>query len=365
MFNFSQINNVIPQWIVEPSNSNITITTRIRMARNIKGFPYLYKISEKQTNELMEKINHAIKSISPSLNTLIFIKLSNQSQKFKQFLKERFLITDYLLKGENKEIVIDKNENINLMINEEDHLRIQVIYPGKAFTKALETIKMIEKKLEKFIEFDFNEEFGFLTSCPTNVGTGLRVSTMLHLPGLTLNNKIKEIIEHLNEAGFTVRGFSGEGSKYLGDLYQISNQTSLGLSENDILSRVENLTSEIEKREIEERKNLLKNNIITNSIIKSYLMIKNSNSLTFSDSMNHISLIKLGIDLNLIKIIHIHNINKLLIMIQPMHIAFLNKETVKTMDIIMENKLRSKMIKDFFEKEEICLKNFPQELNRV
>ncbi|MDD5067201.1 MAG: hypothetical protein PHF84_09160 [bacterium] len=366
MLNFTQINNVVPRWISESHPSPVIISTRARIARNIKNFPYLFRLTDKQSMDLLEKINSSLHQIPDLAGSYIFIKLSNQSHKFKQFLKERFLITDYLLKGENKQIVIDRNEYMNIMINEEDHLRIQVIYPGLNFRKAYQFIESIESRLENILEFDFNEEFGYLTSCPTNAGTGLRVSSMMHLIGLKLNSKIKQITDNLAGSGFTVRGFSGEGSKFLGAIYQISNQLSLGMNEKEILDKVEKVTLEIEKMELLERKELLRNEPVIKNIMESFEVCKNSTALDFVSAMTHISMVKLGIDLKLVKTIPSANdMNKLLIMIQPMHIAFLNKENLKNIDIVNENKLRAKIIKDFLSTGEICLKSLQQEPSRL
>lgn len=358
----------IPHWIIKPKNSSgVIISSRARIARNIKNFQYLYKLKNKFANQLLETINLTLKQIFKSNKKLIFINLSEQSQQFKQLLKERFLITDYLLKGENKEIIIDEKEYINIMINEEEnHIRIQAIYPGINIKKAYQTVLDLESKLEEKLEFDFHPEFGYLTSCPTNVGTGLRISVMMHLPGLVLMNKITQLIDNLVESGLTIRGFFGEGSKYLGNIYQISNQISLGVSEQEIIEKVENIVLEIEKLELKARKNCLKIKSIKEKILKSYILIKNSTSLKYIDAMNLLSLLKLGIYLNIIKIDDDKEIDKLLIIIQPAHIACYNKKNnLNEINITLENKLRVDLIKDVLKRGNICLNNSQPALNRL
>lgn len=367
MINFTEINNVVPPWINEPHASSVIISTRVRIARNLKDFPYLYRLNDKQADDLVEKINQALRQI-PQLNDhYIFLKLSSQSQKFKQFLKERFLLTDYLLKGERKEIVIDRDETLNIMINEEDHLRIQAIQAGMNIKKAFQTVSLLEKELDGLLEFDFSEEFGYLTSCPTNAGTGLRVSSMMHLIGLKLGNRIKSVIDNLIESGFAVRGFSGEGSKYLGAIYQVSNQLSLGMNEKEITEKVESVTLELEKMEIHERKELLKNESIIRNIGESFDTAQSSCSMDYVSAMSHISLVKLGIDQGILKTARTANeMNKLLIMVQPMHVAFLlNRENLKSMDIVSENRLRAGMIRDFIATGDICLKDLQHEPSRL
>jgi len=251
------------------------------------------------------------------------------------------------------------------MINEEDHLRLQVIYPDLNIKKAYNRAKKIEKELENLIEFDFNAELGYLTSCPTNVGTGLRVSAMLHLPALAISNKIKNIIDNLIESGFAIRGFYGEGTKFAGDLYQISNQTTLGVTEKAIIDKVECIVLQIEKMELKERKKIAKNKKIYNKIAKSYLYLKNAFSINLDESMEYLSLVKLGENLGHIKMLNKRNFNKLLIMIQPMHLIYLNNINMEEIDKKMENKLRANLIKNFFQKGNVCLKNLQPEPNRL
>lgn len=366
MLEFDIKEKSIPKWLINKEKSpNIIISSRARIARNIKGFPYLYKSNKETQKKTMELINKTIKISNLTSNALIYVKLSTQSVKFKKFLKERFLITDYLLKGDNKEIIFDKDELVNIMVNEEDHLRIQVIYPDLNIKKAYNKILNIEKEIEKYIDFDFNIEFGYLTTCPTNVGTGLRVSAMLHLPALAYTHKIKEINDNLIESGFAIRGFYGEGTKFSGDLFQISNQLSLGMCEEEIIQKVENVVLEIEKLEIKERKKLIKNKNLYNRIIKSLFLLNNSHHISLEDGMSHLSLIKFGEWMNYINIPDKQDFNKLLILIQPMHLIYLNNIKSEKIDTVYENKLRADFIKKFLQRGKICLKNSQQEHSRL
>ena len=366
MLEFDLKDKSIPKWLIKKDlSSDVILSSRARIARNIKGYSYLHKMKDEDREEIINIANDAIKNINSLPDTLIYVKLNSQSQKFRKFLKERFLATDYLLQGKNKEVIFDKNENINIMINEEDHIRLQAIYPDLNIKKAYNKILRIERELENYIDFDFNTELGYLTSCPTNVGTGLRVSVMLHLPALVLSHRIKEITDNLIESGFAIRGFYGEGTKFSGDLYQISNQTTLGVTEKEIIDKVENIVLQIEKLEIGERKKLFKNKKIYDKIIKSYLLLKNAYSISLEESMEHLSLLRLGEALNYIKIPDKRNFNKLLIMMQPMHLIYLDNIKIEAIDRSIENKLRANLIKKFMQKGKVCLKNLLPEHNRL
>ncbi|MBU1076169.1 MAG: hypothetical protein KKH98_02680 [Spirochaetes bacterium] len=366
MLEFDLKEKSIPKWLIKnKAASNIIISSRARIARNIKGFPYLYKLEKENKKKILDLVLNTIKKMDPPFSSMVFVNLGSQSSKFKKFLKERFLVTDYLLKGDNKEVVFDKDEYTNIMINEEDHIRIQVIYPDLNIQKAYNKISIIEKEIEKFIDLDFDIDFGYLTACPTNVGTGLRVSVMLHLPALAYSFKMKELTDNLIESGFAVRGFYGEGTKFMGDLYQISNQVSLGINEGDIIKKVENIVLELEKRELLERKKMSKNKNLLNKIVKSYLVLNNSKHISLSDGMKHLSLLQLGEYYNYIKIPDKQNFNKLLIMIQPMHLIYLNNIELEKIDSVTENKLRAEFIKKFLKRGKICLKNSQQEPSRL
>ncbi len=358
MSEFDLKNRTIPKWLAKKDlSSDIILTSRARIARNIKGYYYLHKSTDQDREEIIDLINNTIKALTCLPDTLIYVKLGSQSQRFKQFLKERFLVTDYLIKGNNKEIVFDRNEYLNIMVNEEDHLRVQAIYPGLNIKKAYNKILKIEKEFEKHIEFDFNTELGYLTSCPTNVGTGLRISVMVHLPALALSNKIKEIMDNLIESGFAIRGFYGEGTGFSGDLYQISNQTTLGVKEIDIINKVENIVKQVEDLEKKERKKYSNNRKIYNKIIRSYLLLKNTHSISLEEAMKHLSFLKLGEWLEYIRISDKQNFNKLLIMIQPMHLIYLNGMKEETIGSIKEKSLRYRVIKKFLERGKVGLKS--------
>lgn len=366
MLEFKLKDKSIPKWLINnETDSGIIISARARIARNIKGFSYLYKLTKQNRKEILDSIHDTLDKLDLLNNTFVQINLNEQNTKFKKLLKERFLITDYLLKGENKEVIFNKDEYINIMINEEDHLRIQVIYSGLNIKKAYNKLRSIEKELEKHLDFDFDMEFGYLTSCPTNVGTALRVSVMLHLPALSFSFKIKKLIDNLIESGFAVRGFYGEGTKFLGDLYQVSNQVTLGLSEQEIIQKVEEIVIEIEKLEIKERKKLMKNKKLYNKIVKSYLILNNSHQLNLDDAMTHLSLIKLGESFGYINIPDKQSLNNMLIMIQPTHLMYFNEINLEKINSVKENKLRAEFIKKSLKRGKICLKNSQQEPNRL
>jgi len=235
-----EIDKNLPNWVLDynKESEKIVISTRARIARNIKGYPYLYIISEKEKAEILKKVESAVINSSALGNDIIILKLNKTSNSTKTFLKEKFLATDYLVYGNNKEVIFNKAINTAILVNEEDHIRIQSICAGFHPRKVFNIVADIERKLEGYVDYDFYNEFGYLTSCPTNVGTNLRISVMVHLPAINFMKKFENIVKTLKSSSFIIRGFAGEGSAILGDIYQISNQFTLGVNETSIISRM-------------------------------------------------------------------------------------------------------------------------------
>src|SRR3989304_9862817 len=216
--------------------SDIVISSRIRLARNVARFPFLSMANVKQKKELEETIRDKIKDADISQD-LCYLNLAGITPVDKLFLVERHLISKEHAEGEGERgVAFGKSETISLMINEEDHLRIQVIRSGFELKNTWETTDEIDNILGKSLNFAFSARFGYLTACPTNVGTGMRVSVMLHLPALGMTKHIDKVFNAVGKLGLVVRGLYGEGTKVSGDLYQISNQFTLGKSEKEIIS---------------------------------------------------------------------------------------------------------------------------------
>ncbi|MDD2752466.1 MAG: ATP--guanido phosphotransferase, partial [Candidatus Omnitrophica bacterium] len=222
-------------------NSDIVISSRVRLARNLDQLPFPHWASKKQSEEVLEKIDQAKTKIDFLKNTTTF-KLAEMDNLDKQFLVERHLMShEHAQKKDSKAVMIDDDEIISIMVNEEDHLRIQVMQSGFNLFEAWDIINRIDDRLSKELDFSFSREWGYLTACPTNTGTGMRGSVMLHLPALVMTRQINRVLAAISKLSFTTRGLYGEGTEATGNFFQISNQVSLGHSEEEIIENINGL----------------------------------------------------------------------------------------------------------------------------
>lgn len=247
-------------WYKE-NNDDIIISTRVRLARNLSGYPFPGMMSEKQAADAAEKVYENIKNSNSALSdNFTFYSMKDTPDTEKQVLAEKHLISPELINKKGGAALISKDETMSIMLMEEDHVRLQVIMGGSRLDEAYETASRVDDVIDENTKYAFDKDFGYLTSCPTNTGTGLRASVMMHLPALTLTENMGRIISSASGLGIAVRGLYGEGSKAYGCLYQISNQVTLGLSEHEIIDKVKNIVNQIAEREQEAREKLLENN---------------------------------------------------------------------------------------------------------
>src|SRR5512143_4008614 len=222
-------------------NSDIVISSRIRLARNLDKFPFPHWAGKKQSEEVMQAVTAAVAKIEYLKDTTVFT-LAEMDSVDKQFLVERHLMSnEHTQKTNSKAVIIDTEEVISIMVNEEDHLRIQVMQSGFNLHEAFNIINRIDDSLAKELSFSFMNEWGYLTACPTNTGTGMRGSVMLHLPALVMTRQINKVLAAIAKLSFTTRGLYGEGTQASGNFFQISNQVSLGLSETEIIENLNGL----------------------------------------------------------------------------------------------------------------------------
>src|SRR5204863_1082233 len=238
--------------------SDIVISSRIRLARNVAGFPFLSKASRPDRQSLETRLRDTVLNGAISPRTL-YVDLDQAPEVDRMLLVERHLISKQHAASEGaRGVAIGENETISIMVNEEDHLRIQVLRSGLQLEEAWDQVNQIDDKLEQKLDFAFNPRFGYLTACPTNVGTGIRVSVMLHLPALKLTGEIEKVFRAAKEMRLAVRGLYGEGTEATGDFYQISNQTTLGKTEDEIISDFKHLViPKIIDYEVHARKTLV------------------------------------------------------------------------------------------------------------
>jgi protein arginine kinase len=302
--------------------SDIVISSRIRLARNITGYPFLSRANLKQRKEVESLLRKTIIEHNIARD-VSYVNLNQATAVDKLFLVERHLISKEHAEGEGERgVAFGKSETVSLMINEEDHLRIQVIRSGFELKNTWNTIDEIDNILGENLNFAFSSRFGFLTACPTNVGTGMRVSVMLHLPALGMTKHIEKVFNAVGKLGLVVRGLYGEGTKVSGDLYQISNQFALGKSEKEILSIIESVIPRITSYERMARKALVmeRKDQLEDRIWRSYGMLKAARMITSEEILQLLSQVRMGVNLGLIEDIEIQTLNELFVLTLPAHL---------------------------------------------
>ncbi|WP_110114947.1 protein arginine kinase [Bacillus sp. CGMCC 1.16541] len=304
----------------DASNSDIVLSSRIRLARNVEDYLFPTFLTREQSVEVLHFFKEALLSTKELQEDVHFINMSDLEALQKRVLVEKHLISPHLIQQSNfGACLLSEKEDFSIMINEEDHLRIQCLFPGLQLTEALNKANELDNWIEKHVNYAFDEERGYLTSCPTNVGTGLRASVMMHLPALVLTRQINRIIPAINQLGLVVRGIYGEGSEALGNIFQVSNQITLGKSEIDIVEDLNSVVHQLIAQERSAREALVKTSSIEleDQVYRSYGILTNSRIIESKEASKCLSDVRLGIDLGYITSIPKNILNELIIMIQP------------------------------------------------
>ncbi len=302
--------------------SDIVMSSRIRLARNLANMPFPNKAKKKDLLEIQQIIGKAIEDID-ILKDALFIRISELDNIDKQFLIERHLMShEHAANPDGKALVVSKEEIISLMINEEDHLRLQVLHSGLDLDRTWEIADALDNALSEKIEFAYSVHWGYLTACPTNTGTAMRGSVMLHLPALVMTKQINKVLAAVTKLNFAARGFYGEGTQASGNFYQISNQVSMGYKEEDVIQNINGLIRQIIEQEEQARQVLLVQNrpMLEDKIFRSYGILKSAHIISSQETVELLSMIRLGVDLNIIKDVDRNVLNELFIMIQPAHL---------------------------------------------
>lgn len=310
------------KWLKEIGpHADIVVSTRVRLARNIEGFPFPHILNEEKAEELKKLVMESVISGNSNLqNHFNIISMKDISQIERLNYLEKYLVSPDLIRHSNiGSALINKEETISILINEEDHIRVQCLLPGLQLEKAWDLAQSVDDLIEEKINYAYEEELGYLTACPTNLGTGVRVSVMLHLPALSLTGHINGVLKASGQIGLAVRGIYGEGTDFLGHLYQISNQVTLGITEQEIISNISDVTMQIIQNERSARDKLLhhRKNELEDKVFRSYGILKNARIMSRSEAMQLISDIKLGINLGLIENNNMEVLNELTALIQP------------------------------------------------
>ncbi len=343
----------IHNFLIPPADSarrkgphdRIVMSSRVRLARNLKeaAFPGWAKKPERV--RVLELIRPAVESL-PEMKEAFSETMDSLSTLDKQILVERHLISrEHAAKSSGSGLVLNREETLCVMINEEDHLRMQALRPGLQLRQAWNAIDQADSTLERRLEYAFNPELGYLTACPTNIGTGIRVSAMLHLPGLVLAEQINPIIQSVNKLGLAVRGLYGEGTEALGNVFQVSNQMTLGEAEGAIVERLEKVLSQIIEHEENARGTLLekKPKMVYNHIGRAYGILANAHSISSKETMNLLSLMRLGVDLGMFPGVDRALVDELFILTQPAH---LQKQHSEKLSAEERDLLRADMVRE-------------------
>ncbi|MCR6543920.1 protein arginine kinase [Dehalobacterium formicoaceticum] len=329
-------------------DADIVISSRVRLARNIKNMPFPYMLSEEKEQEILNAIKDIIETpgFREKMGTFYYIPLNEIDQLEKQMLVEKHLISPQFAQSKGyKGVIVREDESLSIMVNEEDHFRIQCLLPAMQLNDAWVLANQMDDILEQTLEFAFDKEKGYLTSCPTNVGTGMRASVMLHLPGLVFTRMGYQIFSTMGQIGLTVRGMYGEGSEASGNLFQISNQVTLGLTEEDIINHLTSVTLQVIDQERNARNLFLKEgkDQLEDRVWRAYGILSHARNISSQEAMKLLSDLRLGIDLNLIQGIDPTVFNNLMVATQ---MAFLQQKGKGEMQPHLRDQIRAATIRE-------------------
>ena len=343
------VSNPYSKWLdASGPDSDVVISSRIRLARNIINHPFPHLLG----GEDADKVVYAVDSVlehSPFKDALGGMELSRMTELSpteRQILVEKHLISPALLEQpEKKAVVLRDDEVVSIMVNEEDHLRIQCLLPGLQLKECWDIANQVDDGLEQILDYAFCEEKGYLTSCPTNVGTGLRASVMLHLPALVMTQQLSSVLTSLSKLGLTVRGLYGEGTQATGNLFQVSNQVTLGLTEEEIIDNLLMVAAQLVSQERAARQALYKEqrHHIEDRVWRAYGLLRYARLITSSEAMSLFSDLRLGVDLRIIPGVPPGLITELIIMTRP---AFLNRLNDKEINPHQRDIYRAKLIRE-------------------
>lgn len=312
--------------------SDIVISSRIRLARNLADFPFIRQCNESDRSEVEKTLKETIFSIKEWKN-LAYLDVNTLTKIDRQFLVERQLISREHAESDGaRSVAIDRQEKFSLMINEEDHLRVQVMHSGLALDTAWQRINEIDDMVEEKMTFAFHPRLGYLTACPTNVGTGMRVSVMLHLPALVITRQIEKVFRSLQKISLAVRGLYGEGSQAMGDFYQISNQITLGRSEQELIEQVNDVVPVLIDYERKARQFLIRESEkdLHDRVSRAFGILCTAQTISSEETMHLLSSVRMGINLGLIENLEIPMVNQLFIHTQPAHLQKLRGSELDT-----------------------------------
>jgi len=343
---FSSVLATAGEWLRgEGPHHQVVISSRVRLARNLRKRPFPGWAKKAERTSILELVRPRVEEL-PEMQDSFSESLQDLSALDRQVLVERHLISrEHAAKGTGSAVVINRRQTLSIMINEEDHLRMQSIRSGLQLKHAFKLVDKIDSALESKLEFAYDPRLGYLTACPTNVGTGMRASAMLHLPGLVLSELINQVIQAVSKIGLAVRGLYGEGTEAMGNLFQISNQTTLGEKEDDIINRLSKVIETIIEKEHDARQVLLQKKpaTLSDQIGRAYGVLTYAHAMASKEALNLLSIIKLGVDLGAFPEERRFSIDELFIETQPAH---LQKSSQQKLNAEERDHLRAQIIRE-------------------
>ena len=339
----------------QPAQHPIVMSSRVRLARNLAKLPFPGWAKKSERIRIMEEIKPEVDTLA-EMRSGFSEQLNELSATDKQVLVERHLIScEHAAKGMGSAVVINPSQSLSIMINEEDHLRMQAMSAGLDLPKTFQMIDEIDSLLEAQLDFAFDDKLGYLTACPTNVGTGMRASAMVHLPGLVLSEQINQVVNSINKIGLAVRGLYGEGTEAMGNLFQVSNQTTLGENELQIIERLQKVIQTLIQRENQARENLVetRKTMLQDQIGRAYGVLTYAYSITSKEALNLLSVLRLGVDLGFFVPESKGVISQLLMETQPAHLQHVSAQKLAAEE---RDHLRAEIVRE-------KLKNFPKPPN--
>jgi protein arginine kinase len=335
--------------------ANVVLSTRVRLARNLAGVPFNVRASELERRRVLEDVDRVWQRSPLSRGGVRFL-VDDLEPADRVLLHERHLISKELAtaateRNGRSHAAVYLAGSLGLMVNEEDHLRLQVFHSGFALSQAYADLERLDRDLGASLPVAFHQEFGYLTACPTNAGTGLRASVLIHLPGLVLTKEIAKVLQGLTQVGLTFRGLYGEGSEVVGNFFQLSNQTTLGKAEDELLDHLGKIVRQVVTYEEQARQVLLRDapTIIEDKVWRAYALLRYARSLSFEETMNLLSGVRLGVGLKLIPRLSVYTLNKLLIYTQPAHLAALEVRAPRDTE---QRAARASYVRTVLEEEE-------------
>lgn len=323
----------------------VVLSTRVRLARNVAGLRFPTSADTDTKKRVVTYFDSAM-TRSKAMSEGKYVKASEVTEIDRDFLIERHLISPTFLNGDiSKALYIGPSERVSIMINEEDHLRIQALSAGFDPQGSWDLASKYDSEIGKYLEYEYDHDFGYMTACPTNAGTGMRASVLIHLPGLVLTREIEKTISKITRSGLLVRGFYGEGSDVLGNLFQVSNQNTLGISESEILNQISRVTREIIDAEAAARQRLMDEaaDMVEDKIWRAYGILKYARVLSSDEVMNLLSAVRLGHALKIIDFLNVALINEILLLSQPAHLQMYYSQE---MDPNRRDFVRAQMVRE-------------------